>query len=144
MLRGAGKDETFLEVTNTYMRGKTVVYVTPSDSGHWWSGPNTVDITSDLPKPTKEIPVTSTRNYKVGDWIFVRTDATDEFIADHNMTGKWTSNIRGSTYLRKITAITNNTIHIDIPTHYYMLRRDNARFHLNQSLSFSLSESTSL
>ena len=84
--------------------------------------------------------------YNVNDWIVIRTDNTDEFVADHYMTGNWNESISdevigGIVLYRKIMEITEITetlesetknlrlIKIDAPTRYFMFRRDNARIY---------------
>ena len=61
----------------------------------------------------------------IGDWIVLRADCTDAFIADHGMTGWWTSRLPGPMFLRRITDIdadsTLPALTIYIPTRYPLL-----------------------
>ena len=130
VLRGAGPGQTFLFNDETYMRNKSVILVSPSTGGwHYPLAGTSVYITQDVDYPTHIIPVAETEQFNVGDWVVLRTDCTDSFIAEHSMTGKWNSSLKGITFYRKITAVDpiSNTITVDIPTRYYLKTRDNAR-----------------
>lgn len=131
VLRGAGAENTRLFNDQTYMRGKTVIKVSPSSTD--WFNPvdgKSVSITDDIVTPTHTIPVADPAAFAPGDWIIVRTDCTDDFIADHNMQNtNWNSSLKGITIYRQVTSVDveAGTISIDIPTRYYMKTRDNAR-----------------
>jgi hypothetical protein len=136
VLRGAGRDHTFLFNDSFTMRGKHIIRVEGSTSG--WStvpaGSPQTRLTADLPGPTTSIPVASTTGFAVGDWIILRADATDAFIAEHNMTDLWAglgSGLGGVMCQRQITGLdaANARITIDVPTRYYLKTRDNARIH---------------
>lgn len=137
VLRGAGRNRTFLFNDSFTMRSKQIIRV--DGSGSSWStipasSPQPV-ITSDLLSPTTSIPVASVAGFAVGDWIMLRATATDEFIAEHNMTDLWGGlggNLGGVMFLRQILAIdgATPTLTIDVPIRYYLKTRDNARVHL--------------
>ncbi|MBL9191025.1 MAG: hypothetical protein JNJ82_01625 [Opitutaceae bacterium] len=136
VLRGAGRTSTFLFNTATAMRGKAILRV--EGSGSSWgtvpSGSPQPRITTDLLGPTTMIPVDSTTGFAVGDWIVIRADATDAFVAEHNMTDLWAgqgSGLGGVMFLRQITAIdgASSRLTLDAPTRYYLKTRDNARVH---------------
>ncbi len=130
VLQGDGPGESFLFNDDTYMRGKSIVYVRPS-SGSWHSALSgtTVLLTSDLTSPTHAIPVEDTSGFSVGDWVVVRADCTEDFIADHGMTDLWKTSLKGITFYRRLTGVfpTSKTLTIDVPTRYYLKTRDNAR-----------------
>jgi hypothetical protein len=130
VLRGAGPGQTFLFNDQTYMRQKSVILVRPS-SGNWHSALSGTEtaITTDLTSPTQTIPVDDTAGFSIGDLAVVRTDCTDEFIAEHGMTGDWTTGLKGITFYRRITAVDASVknLEIDSPTRHYLKTRDNAR-----------------
>ncbi len=140
VLRGAGPGRTFLFNDETYMRGKSVILV-EAESGGWHTplSGTTVEITEDVAHPTHGIPVAETLEegnwrvpelrFNVGDWVVLRSDCTEDFIAEHGMTGRWTSSLRGITFYRQVTAVDTalNTITVDIPTRYALKTRDAAR-----------------
>ena len=138
ILRGAGKDSTFIFNDNSYMRQKNIIWM----MGDWctWSTETgtTSKLTSDLMYPTRVIPVKSVQGFAKGDDIILRTDGTPEFIAEHEMTGIWVDWATRVMFLRKIDSIDTrkNIIYIDSPTRYFMKIRDNARiYHVKEHIS---------
>lgn len=130
VMRGTGSDATFIENTTPQMRSKDVIRVAPSGGGDWHTPVGSATpLRADITAPTHVIPVTSAVGYAVGDWVVVRADATDAFIADHGMAGDWNASLQGPTFYRQITAVSaaNRTITVDIPTRYWLKTRDNAR-----------------
>ncbi|MES2697695.1 MAG: glycosyl hydrolase family 28-related protein [Verrucomicrobiota bacterium] len=136
VLRGAGTGQTFLFNDSPLMRSKNIIRVLGSSST--WStvpaGSPQPTITSNLLSPTTSIPVSSVTGFAVNDWVILRADATDAFIAEHNMADVWAgmnSTLGGPMFLRKITAIdaTNLRLTVDVPIRYYLKTRDNARVH---------------
>ncbi|MBI5694091.1 MAG: hypothetical protein HZC55_28785 [Verrucomicrobia bacterium] len=136
VLRGAGRERTFLFNEATSMRGKYIIRVEGSTSS--WStvpaGSPQPRLTEDLPGPATVIPVAATTGFAVGDWVVLRADATDAFVAEHNMTDLWAgqgSSLGGVMFLRQVVAVdaTASRIMIDVPTRYYLKTRDNARVH---------------
>ncbi|MCX7045186.1 MAG: glycosyl hydrolase family 28-related protein [Candidatus Sumerlaeota bacterium] len=133
VLRGAGPGQTFLFNDETYMRSKVAILVTaPSVSWHSALGGTTINLAKDVGStPTKTIYLSSVSGLKAGDWIVVRADCTDAFIAEHGMTGLWDSSLQGITFYRRIESVSTSakTITIDIPTRHYVKLRDNARIY---------------
>lgn len=130
VLRGAGKSSTFIYNESTNMRSKSVIRVAPINSADWFSPTNTpTAIRSDIQPQATKIPVNSVSGYALNEFVIVRSDATDAFIAEHKMTGLWNSSLRGPTFYRKITGIdaATNTLTVDIPIRYTLKTRDNAR-----------------
>ncbi|MBF9219707.1 glycosyl hydrolase family 28-related protein [Hymenobacter ruricola] len=130
VLRGAGEGKTFIFNDNSNVRNVSIIQARPTAGGNWLS-PETkaVSITEDLLLPTQTIPVSSVQDFKVGDWVVLRTDVTKEFIKEHNMNNLWETSLVGTIFYRYITAIDQkaNTVQIDAPTRYFLKKRDNAR-----------------
>ncbi|MDQ2771635.1 MAG: glycoside hydrolase family 55 protein, partial [Bacteroidota bacterium] len=81
VLRGAGTDKTFVFNDNASVRNTSIIQAKPLSGGNWMSPESkTISITADLLLPTQTIPVSSVQNFKVGDWVVLRTDVTKEFI----------------------------------------------------------------
>ncbi len=130
ILRGAGSDSTFLFNDEEDMRQKDVIRMQGDPS--WWFTEHGIlsEITADLLYPTRVIPVESVNGFNKGDLIIVRSDATEQFIKEHDMEGYWTeSAIKGVAFLRTIDSICvdNNLLFIDSPTRYFLKIRDHAR-----------------
>ena len=136
VLRGAGAGKTFLLNTATQMRSRSIIRVEGSSSS-WTSVPGgspVATVTADLPGPTTTIPVSSVAGFAAGDWIVLRADATDAFVAEHGMTDLWAgyaASLGGVHCLRQIVAVDADLarLTIDVPTRYYFKVRDNARVH---------------
>ncbi len=136
VLRGAGPDQTFLLNDTHQMRSRDIIRVDSPGSG--WatipSGSPEVSIRSDLLGPTTEIPVDSVDGFAPGDWIILRADPTQAFKEEHNMGDLWGDQGVGPGvfFIRQIHAIdeTDDILHIDVPTRYYLKTRDDARVHL--------------
>jgi len=129
VLRGAGKDSTFIFNSNSNMRQKSIIWLM-SDWCTWSTETGTTaKLTTDLMYPTRMIPVKSVTGFSKGDNIILRTDGTPEFIAEHEMAGIWVDWAARVMFLRKIDSVdvAKNIIYIDSPTRYYMKTRDNAR-----------------
>jgi len=116
------------------MRSKSIILAQGSTSA--WNtvpaGSPQPRITKDLLGPTVTIPVSSTTGLSVGDWIILRSDATDAFIAEHNASDGWggiAARLGGVMFQRQIVNIdsTASALIIDIPIRYYLKTRDNAR-----------------
>ena len=125
VLRGAGKNRTFLFNDEWKMRNKKVVLV--SKPGSWLipSG-ESVRITKDLDSPTHRVPVADISNFKKDDWIVLKADVTRAFIDDHGMNTLWSSaEQKGMLFLRRITEVDTvaNVLTIDIPTRYFLLQK---------------------
>jgi hypothetical protein len=138
ILRGAGRGETFLYNTTAAMRGKEIIRVGPPVTFSWTSlRTNTTNwLTRDHPDPALELSLRHTNGLEPGEWIVARSDSTNEFIAEHQMTNWWTpARQPGPVFLRQIVSIdrARNTIQLDAPTRYPLLTRDNARIYKTQA-----------
>lgn len=73
------------------------------------------------------------KGLNVGDCVIVRTDPTDEWIQEMEMSWYWSTKYNYPvTFYRQIFEIDNteNTITIDIPTKYAMKSRDNSGIYM--------------
>ncbi|RZJ86917.1 MAG: hypothetical protein EOO20_17250 [Chryseobacterium sp.] len=132
VLRGAGIGKTFLFNDNANVRNVSIIQAKPLSGGNWLNPEEkTVNITQDLLLPTQTIPVSSTEDFRVGDWIVLRSDVTKAFIKEHDMESLWSTGLVGPMFYRYITAIDKkaNTIQIDAPTRYFLKKRDNPRIY---------------
>ncbi|OAQ40290.1 hypothetical protein A5893_04880 [Pedobacter psychrophilus] len=132
VLRGAGIGKTFIFNDNANVRNVSIIQAKPLSGGNWLKPESeVVSITKDLLLPTQTIPVSSTKDFKVGDWIILRSDVTKEFIKEHDMDNLWATSLVGTMFYRYITAINkkDNTIQVDAPTRYFLKLRDNARIY---------------
>ncbi len=141
VLRGEGRNRTFIYNSQELMRGKRIIQVSSAAAGNWDavpSGASTFAIARDLTGPVTKIPLVSnpSGSLRVGDTIMLRADATLEFLKDINMDATiWANNpdsLGGFKFLRKITAINSTTkeLTIDVPIRYCLKTRDSARVHL--------------
>ncbi len=136
VLRGAGRGRTFLFNDATAMRNRHIIRVEGSGSG-WGTvpaGSPQPRLTGDLLGPTTVIPVTDTAGFSVGDWVVLRADATDAFVAEHGMSDLWAgqgAGLGGVMFLRQITAVdaAGGRLTVDVPIRYYLKTRDDARVH---------------
>lgn len=133
VIQGAGTDQTFLFLDETYTRGKAMIRVTPALTGVNWSD---VDgkgqkVREDVPARATVIPLDGPPNVSVGEWVVIQYDCTPEWVAEHNMSDGWDSSIGGPAFYREIVAVdtVENTITIDVPVRYPVKVRDNGRVH---------------
>ena len=132
VLRGAGRDSTYLLNEQTHMRYKDIIRVTGNDANWFESEGTPANISFDLMEPTRVVPVESVSGFHTGDLVVLTATPTSEFIAEHNMTGLWTpSGIKGVAFLRRIDTIDsrNNLIILDAPTRYALKTRDHSRIY---------------
>lgn len=140
VLKGDGPSKTRLLNTSTEMRGKRIILVTSPEGPNWRTLQKPVTyITQDLMTPTREVPVESIAGFSVGDYIIIRSDPNDSWIAEHNETEDWQgyeSKIGSILYLRQIESIDvrKNILTIDIPTRYYLKRLDRPQVYLKTGL----------
>jgi hypothetical protein len=134
ILRGSGPGSTLLYNATAAMRGKDILRIAPMNAATWTTliTNSTVNLTEDYPDPTLRLKLRDTSTLNVGDWIVVRSNATAEFIAEHQMTGWWTPTGQpGAIFYRQIVEVDReaNQITIDAPTRYALRLRDNARIY---------------
>jgi len=133
VLRGEGPDRTFIVNTETAMRKRSVIRVAPAairDGDFAWRndvGEPSFALTENAYELDRTIEVEG-GDFAPGDWLLVMSDATDAFIAEHGMTGTWTTEgVGGVTFYRRVIAVEGARLTLDIPIRYPVLRRDNAR-----------------
>lgn len=131
VLRGAGLTATKIYLDDTVSAGKTVVLARPDEPAWWPQDKNAALATQDLLMPTRVIPLADVSQFAKGQFVAVRTTATEALIEEMGMAGKWKDpkKLRGITLVRRIEAVdaVKKTITLDTPTRYPMKMRDNAR-----------------
>ncbi len=132
VLRGAGPGQTFILNTTTDMRHAHLLRVASRENFYtWYRYQNEVrTLSADVPEPTVDIFVADTSGYAAGDWVAVGADVTAEFIADHGMTGTWTTeDTKGPILYRQLVEIDHDSgrLRLDAPTRYPLWIRDGAR-----------------
>ncbi len=130
VLRGDGPDKTFILNTETNMRSKSIIRMEPTEYAGWYTPEgDIVFLSSDAVEMDSVIYVEDASSFADGDRVVVTSDFTDDFIAEHKMTGKWTSEIYGVAFTRTIKEVNydEHSILLDIPLRYYLKKRDNAR-----------------
>ena len=132
VLKGAGRDKTFLFLDEIVTRRKAVIRFSPTGGGDWYHpvGPQ-VSLTRDLPNQALRVPVPNPAAFKPGERIVLRCDCTAAFIADHGMSGLWTSALGGLVFFRRIEKVSSSagTITLDTPLRQPMLKRDHLRIY---------------
>jgi len=128
VLRGAGSASTFLLNTETVMSGKSVLSILPSPAKTTGSA---VNITADLPGPTRRIPVATPNSFAVGDIVRIEWSFTDAWVAEHSQQTYWNATKgypAAAEYLRQVTAVNQagGWIEVDVPTRYAIFTRDAA------------------
>jgi hypothetical protein len=135
ILRGEGPDHTFIFNTETSMRTKNVIRMAPRairEEDFSWRrnvGEPSFPLTEDAEEMETILSVAG-GDFAAGDWVVVMADATDEFIEEHNMTGRWTpTGLGGVTFYRQVvaTGAGGGRVVLDIPIRYPLRVRDNAR-----------------
>jgi hypothetical protein len=135
VLRGAGIDKTYLFCDDPRMREKAVISINGDTmiplGGEDAARAEEIPLSRDITRPTTELHLTNTGQFSVGDWVVIRTDVTDSFIAEIGMQGKWHTKMKGPMLFRRITKIDSGkeVIWIDVPTRGALKTRDNLRVH---------------
>ena len=129
VLQGAGRDATYVVNTATDMRSKQVIRVGPDGGRSWTSDGSIVSaLVSDAEARDTVVSVDDSSLFAPNDLVVVRSTATTDWIADHDMTGEWTTgSLGGPTFLRRVVAISGDDLTLDIPLRYPLLTRDDAR-----------------
>lgn len=141
ILRGAGKDKTYLVNTDPAMKNKSMILVKPIYQLEGWPGwrwymaaGSLKTLTKGVDLPTQELNLNSVDGLQVGDWIVVGQPMTQAWIDEMDMNAIWTASKPGDNLAyengpllyRRITAIDtgNKKIRIDIPTRLPLKLRD--------------------
>lgn len=130
VLAGAGAGKTRLLCASHAMRQASVIAIGRGNWGRKRGRPIAI-AGARLANRSTRVPLASVEGIAVGDWLVLRSDVTDAFIAEHGMQGWWQTKLGGPMFYRRVTAIDAGarSITIDIPTRYPLLARDNARVH---------------
>ncbi len=128
VLRGAGADKTFLFNDNPMMRGKAVIVVEPDKEMDWRDEGNGIlssPLARDVPNQAREVFLKSVEGFSVGDLVVLRSDLTQRFIDEIEMTGKWQPAGAGSPnrtlmFCRRIESVdpSKSSVTFDVPVRY--------------------------
>lgn len=143
VIQGDGVGRTFIYNSDSFMREKAVIWIKPEQADFrrsiWYKPDSKSDfgeiyIAKDIDYPTQTIPLElmpEADELEIGDWIVIRSDCTEEFIAEHRMSGRWENTLKGVAYYRQVISLDrqSKTVKIHIPTRYYLKTRDNARIY---------------
>lgn len=130
VLRGAGQGRTHILNTSADMRNREVIRVAPDKGG---GGGETVIgmLIKDVTGPVKELALEGKAEPRVGEWVEIRADLTDEWILEHGEPG-WLGKgkPKGSfCYLRQVEAWgkASGVLTVDIPMRLELRVRDRVR-----------------
>lgn len=127
VLRGAGRDQTFLLNTSTSMNRKSVIAVRPPVTGRWWIAPaGGRNLAADAFAGSSSVKVYDPGSFSVGDLIVIRTEATPEWVASMGSPFGWNAeSMDATTFLRRVTSVSpDGRIGLDIPLRADVLLRD--------------------
>lgn len=137
VLRGAGADKTFLFNDAVDMREKTLLLIEAEPSADWraeGAGIPASPLARDLPNRAAEVFVQDATGFAAGDLIVLRSDLTQRFIDEVEMTGKWEPAGAGSPnrtlmFCRRVVAVNpaQNSLTLDVPVRYPLKMADLAR-----------------
>lgn len=150
-VQGQGPSRTFLHVNGTMTARTHAFHLGKTNKNTQWGshaypeswvrqGNNNVVemLTQDGETNSAHIHVSSP-TFGVGDIVIVTADATADFIADHGMTGVWTTQMDHPAYCREIVAVEPDGYVLDMPLRYPVQMRDNARVFRATQLVHNLS-----
>jgi len=124
ILRGAGTSQTYLLNTSRAMNGKSVIQVSPNST----TTGTPQNISSNLPGPTRRIPVANAGSFSPGNMVRIQWQFTSEWVTENQQQTWWgTAQPANATYLREVTATdaAAGWIEVDVPTRYWIKTRDN-------------------
>lgn len=126
VLRGAGRELTFVRNTSTYMRNKAVLYIGPSSRSMWAAIPKgEPNLAETAPERSREVTVTNPESFHVGEWVVLRSEATTAWVAERGNPRGWGApTMDATTFLRRIVAIDGPRLTVDIPLRQSLLMRD--------------------
>jgi hypothetical protein len=132
VLQGAGVGKTFLFLDEKVTRNKVMISIKSVFENFTWnqsSSSVTQAIRADMSAQQSVVPLAGTPLFNVGDWVLAQYDATDDWVAEHNMSDGWDASIRGPSFFRQVIAVDKeqNTITLDGPVRYAVRVRDNGR-----------------
>ena len=130
------------------MREKSIISFKPSIDADWY-----IPIAAPVPfvqnavEQDATVFLTNASSFSIGDRVILTTDFTDEWIAEHSMTGLWNSSMPGVAFARTIKSVNtiDNSIALDVPIRYYLKTRNNACvYKINKSITECGLESLSI
>lgn len=124
VLRGAGSGSTFVYFTRfADMQGKSHI----TFRGGVARGPD-VPLAADSANRSRVVHVADASGLAPGDEVSLGWVITDEFVAEHGMTGTWTvfNGTWRPFFRRTITGIAGNAVTLDVPLRYPAKVRDGA------------------
>lgn len=132
VIRGEGPQKTFIKNATTQMRQKMLIrFYSPNAS---WSkdADKQVKLAEDVLLPSTTIPVENVSSFKKGDLVIIKTDVTPAFREEHGVGEQWDKVTRGVCFFREIVSVNekSKTLEIDVPTRYFLKKRDNARVYV--------------
>jgi hypothetical protein len=132
VLRGAGKEQTFILNTSSNMRNRFVIEVTSTVTFG-----EDILLTEDLDTPTRRIPVGKDHAalFKAEDKVRMMWDFTSGWVAEHGQETWWGAGKPAPSparYHREVSAVNviDGWIELDVPTRYTMRTRDVARIQI--------------
>ena len=128
VIRGDGPDKTFILTTSVNMRTKNIINFSRNASWDTPAGAQ-AQVTADLPRPTKIIPLDNAGAFSKGDLVMIKADITDEFRQEYNVGEHWNNLTKGPHLLRNIVSVdaAAGTVEIDIPTRSALKVKYNTR-----------------
>jgi uncharacterized repeat protein (TIGR02543 family) len=123
VIRGAGTSQTFLLNTSSNMREKTVIRVAPNST----SSGTAQAITTNLPGPTRRIPVANAGSFAPGNIVRLQWNFTSDWVIENKQETWWGESLPGSAvYFREVVAVdaTAGWIEVDVPTRYWIKTRE--------------------
>jgi len=137
VLRGAGADKSYLFNDAVDMREKIVLLVEGAPAMDWRAegkGIPSSELKRDLPNQATEVFVKDAAGFSPGDLVVLRSDLTQRFIDEVEMTGKWQpagANAAGRMlmFCRRVVSVNPHaaSLTLDVPVRYPMKVADLAR-----------------
>lgn len=114
-----------------YMRGRSTIQVGIDRPNITYAS---TKLSIDATGPTMQVTLEAAPRWQVGSRVLLLSDMGAAAVAELGMTSVWGGFLTGMQpsvgsprVIRTITAIQGNTVHLDAPTRWQLLRRDNAR-----------------
>jgi hypothetical protein len=137
VLRGEGRDRTFLFNDATDMRGRRVIRVEPSPRADWHAEGGEIPfsrVVEDVPNQSRFVRVENAGLFSPGDLVILRSDLTRRFIDAIGMTDHWKPAGAGSPnrtlmFCRRVVDVdpAASRLELDVPVRYPVLVADGAR-----------------
>lgn len=116
VLKGAGRGVTFVSNTSPFMRFKSVILASPQLAPPWTSPPYGPNLAASASNGSARVRVTDPNNFKTGDTVFVRTEATEPWLLSRWWPRGWNpSNMDATTFVRSVVAVEGSELVLDVP-----------------------------